>query len=97
MTLLLGLCGRGCALHSAPRAVLGARGPMTKGKPTNGTPTNGIPRGADPGADQSAQQSQELVRRVVDAAGDDTPVVVATDGETFGHHHKYADRALAYA
>jgi alpha-amylase/alpha-mannosidase (GH57 family) len=41
--------------------------------------------------------SQELVRRVIDAAGDDTPVVVATDGETFGHHHKYADRALAYA
>src|SRR3954471_2985764 len=41
--------------------------------------------------------SQELVRRVVDAAHDDTPVVVATDGETFGHHHKYADRALAYA
>jgi alpha-amylase/alpha-mannosidase (GH57 family) len=39
--------------------------------------------------------SQELVRRVVDAAADDTPVVVATDGETFGHHHKYADRALA--
>jgi RNA polymerase sigma-70 factor (ECF subfamily) len=41
---------------------------MTKGKPTNGTPTNGIPRGADPGADQSAQQSQELVRRA--QAGD---------------------------
>jgi alpha-amylase/alpha-mannosidase (GH57 family) len=41
--------------------------------------------------------SQELVRRVVDTAGDGTPVVVATDGETFGHHHKYADRALAYA
>ncbi|MEY2452142.1 MAG: hypothetical protein QOD92_1716 [Acidimicrobiaceae bacterium] len=40
--------------------------------------------------------SQELVRRVVDAAADDTPVVVATDGETFGHHHKFADRALAY-
>ena len=41
--------------------------------------------------------SQELVRRVVDAAADGTPVVVATDGETFGHHHKFADRALAYA
>ena len=24
-------------------------------------------------------------------------MVVATDGETFGHHHKFADRALAYA
>ena len=41
--------------------------------------------------------SYELVRRVVDAAVDGTPVVVATDGETFGHHHKFADRALAYA
>ncbi|MEY2421528.1 MAG: hypothetical protein QOI95_1595 [Acidimicrobiaceae bacterium] len=41
--------------------------------------------------------SYELVRRVVEAAGDGTPVVVATDGETFGHHHKFADRALAYA
>ncbi|HEV3227715.1 MAG TPA: DUF3536 domain-containing protein, partial [Acidimicrobiales bacterium] len=41
--------------------------------------------------------SQELVRRVADSARDGTPVVVATDGETFGHHHKYADRALAYA
>src|SRR5438874_2795073 len=41
--------------------------------------------------------SQELVRRVVAASQDGTPVVVATDGETFGHHHKYAERALAYA
>ena len=41
--------------------------------------------------------SQELIRRVVTAAGDGTPVCVATDGETFGHHHKFADRALAYA
>jgi hypothetical protein len=41
--------------------------------------------------------SQELVRRVAEAAGDDTPVVVATDGETFGHHHKFAERALSYA
>jgi len=41
--------------------------------------------------------SQELIRRVVVAAGDGTPVCVATDGETFGHHHKFADRALAYA
>ena len=37
------------------------------------------------------------MRRVVEAAADGTPVVVATDGETFGHHHKFADRALAYA
>jgi alpha-amylase/alpha-mannosidase (GH57 family) len=41
--------------------------------------------------------SQELIRRVVVAAEDGTPVCVATDGETFGHHHKFADRALAYA
>jgi hypothetical protein len=41
--------------------------------------------------------SQELIRRVVVAADDGTPVCVATDGETFGHHHKFADRALAYA
>jgi alpha-amylase/alpha-mannosidase (GH57 family) len=41
--------------------------------------------------------SQELIRRVVDAAADGSPVCVATDGETFGHHHKWADRALAYA
>jgi len=41
--------------------------------------------------------SYELVRRVAEAASDGSPVVVATDGETFGHHHKWADRALAYA
>jgi alpha-amylase/alpha-mannosidase (GH57 family) len=41
--------------------------------------------------------SHELMRRVVDAAADGTPVCVATDGETFGHHHRWADRALAYA
>jgi alpha-amylase/alpha-mannosidase (GH57 family) len=41
--------------------------------------------------------SQDLVARVVAAAADGTPVVVATDGETFGHHHRFADRALAYA
>jgi alpha-amylase/alpha-mannosidase (GH57 family) len=41
--------------------------------------------------------SQELVRRVIDAGADGSPVCVATDGETFGHHHKFADRALAFA
>ena len=41
--------------------------------------------------------SQELIRRVVATAGDGSPVCVATDGETFGHHHKFAERALAYA
>ena len=41
--------------------------------------------------------SQDLLRRVHDAAVEGNPVVVATDGETFGHHHKFAERALAYA
>ncbi|HEX4822044.1 MAG TPA: DUF3536 domain-containing protein [Acidimicrobiales bacterium] len=41
--------------------------------------------------------SQELVQRVIDAAADDSAVVVATDGETFGHHHTFAERALSYA
>jgi alpha-amylase/alpha-mannosidase (GH57 family) len=41
--------------------------------------------------------SQELLRRVRDAAAGGNPVVVATDGETFGHHHKFAERAIAYA
>jgi alpha-amylase/alpha-mannosidase (GH57 family) len=41
--------------------------------------------------------SEELLRRVRDAAGDGSPVCIATDGETFGHHHKFAERALAYA
>jgi hypothetical protein len=41
--------------------------------------------------------SQALVDRVEIAAPDGGLVCVATDGETFGHHHKYADRGLAYA
>lgn len=41
--------------------------------------------------------SQALVDRVVAAAGEGGIVCVATDGESFGHHHPYADRALAYA
>src|SRR3954469_18212706 len=41
--------------------------------------------------------SQELIERVINAASDDTPVVVATDGETFGHHHKFAERTLSDA
>ena len=41
--------------------------------------------------------SQALVDRAAAAAPDGGLVCLATDGETFGHHHHYADRALAYA
>lgn len=37
-----------------------------------------------------------LVQRAAAAASDGV-VVVATDGETFGHHHKFTERAIAYA
>jgi hypothetical protein len=45
----------------------------------------------------SGLSSQDLVHRVLATGADGTPVVVATDGETFGHHHRWADRSLAYA
>ena len=44
-----------------------------------------------------APSSQVLVDRVEAAAPDGGLVCVATDGETFGHHHHFADRGLAYA
>jgi hypothetical protein len=44
-----------------------------------------------------APSSQVLVERVEAAAPDGGLVCVATDGETFGHHHHFADRSLAYA
>ena len=40
--------------------------------------------------------SQVVVERIVGRGGDDL-VSVACDGETFGHHHHYADRGVAYA
>jgi len=45
----------------------------------------------------SGLSSQDLVQRVRSTGADGSPVVVATDGETFGHHHRWADRSLAYA
>ncbi len=45
----------------------------------------------------SGMSSRELLDRLRAAGRDGDPVCLATDGETFGHHHKYTDRALAYA
>jgi len=44
--------------------------------------------------------SQVVVDRIVQRAGDghdDVLAAVACDGETFGHHHPFADRGVAYA
>ena len=43
-----------------------------------------------------ALASQALIARSVASAHDGGLVCVATDGETFGHHHKFADRGVAY-
>ncbi|MCU1374829.1 MAG: hypothetical protein JWO68_2115, partial [Actinomycetia bacterium] len=41
--------------------------------------------------------AEGFVGRVAHAAPDGGLVAVATDGETFGHHHHFAERTLAYA
>ena len=41
-------------------------------------------------------RSQVVVDRIVERSGGDL-VSVACDGESFGHHHTYADRGVAYA
>ena len=43
-------------------------------------------------------RGEHFARRLVDAAPqDDSLVHIATDGESYGHHHPHGDMALAYA
>ena len=39
----------------------------------------------------------ERAESQLEGAGDNGLVCLATDGETFGHHHKWGDRTIAYA
>ncbi|MGE0881742.1 MAG: DUF3536 domain-containing protein [Acidimicrobiia bacterium] len=46
------------------------------------------------------QSAQAIIDRALADVGSEqggTLVCMATDGETFGHHHKYSERAVAYA
>ena len=44
-----------------------------------------------------SRSAADVVERAAAAAPPDGLALVATDGETFGHHHKFAERAVAYA
>jgi hypothetical protein len=47
---------------------------------------------------QLLEDSHAWARRILEAGGDGTPpglVSLATDGETFGHHHRFGEMALA--
>jgi alpha-amylase/alpha-mannosidase (GH57 family) len=52
---------------------------------------------ADLAFGEAWKSAAALVERAKVAAPDGGLVCAATDGETFGHHHRYAERALAYA
>lgn len=41
--------------------------------------------------------AEELAARVRGASGEDGLLCVAADGETFGHHHRFTERSIAYA
>ncbi len=45
----------------------------------------------------TALRSGEVLVTAAAAAAPDGLVAVATDGETFGHHHKFTERAIAHA
>src|SRR5205823_9700738 len=45
----------------------------------------------------NALSAEELVVRAKASAPEGGIVAVATDGESFGHHHHFAERTLAYA
>jgi len=47
---------------------------------------------------QNAENFENTLFKALPAAGKNPPLVhVATDGETYGHHHRFGDMALAYA
>jgi alpha-amylase/alpha-mannosidase (GH57 family) len=52
---------------------------------------------ADLAFGEAWKSAAALVERASAAAPQGGLVCAATDGETFGHHHRYAERALAYA